>query len=179
MANMDLDFSTTNNVSYTRGLGKRGEGICMCWTSNWAKKVLRLGRKLKSKSEIGNELAIGAQHSGINVGLSTGRMKGAWYDEVFARQNLSGKLVKEGDFSESFMNEVLKAKGCYYFYIRGPQGAHAMGFWRGTVYNAFFDPNFGQYSCVRDSTFRTFVPKHVNDTYAGQCDESWAVWLLT
>ena len=179
MADMDLDFSTNNNVSYTKGLGKRGEGICMCWTSNWAKKVLRQGRKLKNKEEIGNELAIGAQHSAVNMGLSTGRVTGAWFDAVFERQNLEGTLLKAGDFTESYMNEVLKAKGCYYFYIRGPKGAHAMGFWRGTMYNAFFDPNFGQYSSLRDSTFRTFVPKHVTATYAGACDEAWAIWKLT
>lgn len=183
MADMDLDFSTDNNVKYMKGKGARGAGICMCWSSHWAKKVVLKGGKLKSKIDITGgpmgEIAIGAAHSAINVGHGTGRMTGNWYDNVFENQGLTGTLVGQGDFTkaDSFMRPVLKGKGCYYFYITGVKGAHAMGLWHGTT-NAFFDPNYGQYSCFRDSTFRSYVAKAVKDNYGTSCYSGWAVWQV-
>lgn len=175
---MDEDFSTSgdNNVSYLTKAGK-GEGICACTSVHWAKKCSRLGRKLKSKSEMGNPLAIGAAYVGNLNQISTSGQ--SWTSVMYPNLGVTGTSVGSGNFGDDYTGLVTSTQTPYIFSFQGTYNgkpaAHAVAFWRGSWWYAFFDPNYGQYSCVRGATFRSWVPQFINQEYAFMSPTQW--WL--
>jgi len=178
MPHMDQDFSTAgdNSVSYLTRAGK-GEGICACTSVHWAKKCARLGRKLKSKSEMGNPLAIGAAHVGNLIEIT--HSGHSWTSVMYPNLGVTGTSVGHGNFGADYAGLVASTKTPYIFSFegiyKGKPAAHAVAFWKGKSSYAFFDPNYGQYSCSRGSTFRACVPHFINQEYAFMNPNKW--WL--
>jgi Yersinia/Haemophilus virulence surface antigen len=175
---MDLDFDTSgyeyNNISYRTDLKSPAAiGICCAMSANWLKNVLRRGHKLSSTSDMADANAIAAQQVVLNRGNNDS--PGNWVVKLQAYNNLVMDLKETGKPGDDYTKYVEASDKAYFFYIRGNDAAHAMAFWGGTVFFAFFDPNFGQYSCIRRSTFSSFVRNLVSKTYPS-CDLGWLLW---
>lgn len=175
---MDIDFDTSgyefNNISFRSDLTSPAAiGICCAMSASWLKNVLRLGHKLSSTSDMADANAIAAQQ--VVLTRDNNKSPGDWVKKLQEYNNIVMALKATGTPGDDYTKYVEASDKAYFLYIKGSSEAHAIAFWGGTVFFAFFDPNTCQYSCIRRSTFSSFVRHIVSNSYS-KLDQGWFLW---
>ena len=183
-----LGWADTNNTYKVKtGAGKMsrtGHGTCMSMSSHWAKICLKFGRKLTSKTEMPDDVAMSAAHvkhtrdykKAPSMGSEKAEVE-SWHQRFFEALDLEGSLIANGNGPGSL--DITSRRGAYVFTIYGPGGGHSMAFWRGSSYSAYYDPNEGQLSCKASifSSFKRYVKDDVTQAYPN-LNEDWWVYRI-
>ena len=177
-----LDWDCTNNT-YRKKAGpkmmtKKGFGTCMSMSTHWAKMCLKHGRKLESRTEMPNDIAMSAMHVRKTWDFNKAKAKGKspdWHGSFFEPLQLKGTLVGSG--SNVSTMKVNTGAGAYVFSIYGSNGGHSMAFWRSGGKHAFYDPNLGQCSTTKSSALEKDIRKWVVDAYPN-LQNAWYVYKV-
>jgi hypothetical protein len=170
---LTLDWDTTNNTwkKKTATGSSKVEGTCACMSLHWVKKCLVLGRKLKDNTEMAANNAMSAAFVKHNKDQDTGG--GEWLRRFFEGLGVDG-TVKVDAMRTIAASDVPTSVGGYAlsFFRDDGNGAlvegHTVAIYRTSSYNAFYDPNYGQYSAKNSmfSSFRNAVKNFISMHYS-------------
>lgn len=159
------DWSYGNDIKGKLG-GILVHGICMTLSCHWAKASLKAGAKLTQAIGVEPNAAAAMhvirtkEHDAVDKagGAFDARVE-KWHQEFFDRMGLTGTIAHKGKGTNW---EISSSPGVYVLTIYG-SGGHTMAFARFASDSAFFDPNFGQYSCHASilSSFKKDVKAHL------------------
>jgi Yersinia/Haemophilus virulence surface antigen len=177
------DWDYGNDIKGTLG-STNVHGICMTTSCHWAKKSLKLGRKMTEPPGVDlnaaaamhvvrtkEQRAVDATGGAFDARVET------WHQVYFERLNIKGNLLAKGS-GPSW--DITSKLGVYVLTIYG-QGGHTMAFARFTAESVFFDPNFGQFSCKASllSSFKKDVKAKLQAPHYANLQGNWYVYKVT